>query len=68
VVNGNEGSSDMDAQSRNIVLEEARWPRWRYSTITYGLSPSGTFHPDEIFQATAWFTAGGELPWRPGVT
>jgi hypothetical protein len=65
VVNGNEGSSDVDAQGRNIILEEARWPRWPFSTITYGASPSGTFHPDEIFQATAWFTAGGELPWRP---
>jgi hypothetical protein len=64
VVNGNEGSSDVDAQGRNIVLEEARWPRWPHSTITYGGSPSGTFHPDEIFHATAWFTAGGEFPWR----
>jgi hypothetical protein len=54
-----------DEQGRHVIIEESRWPKWPYSTVTYGSSPSGTFNGTEVFQATAWFTVGGELPWIP---
>ena len=55
----------LDAQGRHVFVEEGRWPKWPYSIVTYGSSPSGTLQAGEIFQATAWFTAGGFFPWIP---
>ena len=66
VVNADDNAAGwLDAQGRHVIVEEGRWPKWPYSIVTYGSSPSGTLQAGEIFQATAWFTVGGEFPWIP---
>ncbi len=66
VVNASDnGTKELDARGRHVLIEEGRWPKWPFSTVTYGTSPTGSFNAGEIFQATAWFTAGGEFPWIP---
>jgi hypothetical protein len=66
LVNANDNAAGfLDAQGRHVIVEEGRWPKWPYSIVTYGSSPSGMLQSGEIFQATAWFTAGGEFPWIP---
>ena len=54
----------IDPQGRDVIVEQTRWPRVPGSVVTYGVSGSGTVQPREDFTLWAWFTPGGELPWR----
>ncbi len=67
-VNANEnmGHGDLvDSRGGIIFLEQQRrWPLIPFSVATYGVSASGTLQAGEDFSLWAWFTPGGELPWR----
>ena len=66
MVNGEENMRGKpDAQGRTIFVEEPRWPRTPFSVATYGTSSTGAMEAGKDFTITTWFTAGGELPWRP---
>ena len=54
----------VDPQGRDIIVEETRWPRTPFSVATYGVSASGILQAGEDFSLSAWFTPGGEFPWR----
>ena len=67
-VNANEnmGHGDLvDSRGGIIFIEnQRRWPLIPFSVATYGVSASGTLQAGEDFSLWAWFTPGGELPWR----
>jgi hypothetical protein len=54
----------IDPQGRDVIVEQARWPRTPYSVVTYGTSASGILQPNEDFTISTWFTRGAEFPWR----
>lgn len=54
----------LDPRGRDIIVEQARWPRTPHSVVTYGTSASGGLQPNEDFTITTWFTRGAEVPWR----
>jgi hypothetical protein len=66
-VNANEnmGYGDLvDSRGGILFVEQSRWPLIPFSVATYGVSGSGRLQPGEDFSLWAWFTPGGELPWR----
>jgi hypothetical protein len=61
----NMGHGDVvDSRGGEIFIEQPRWPLIPFSVATYGVSASGTLQAGEDFSLWAWFTPGGELPWR----
>lgn len=67
-VNANENMRNddlVDPRGGTIFLEpQRRWPLLPFSVATYGVSGSGTLQAGEDFSLWAWFTPGGEFPWR----
>ncbi len=61
-VNADENTKGwVDPQGRSIFIEQPRWPPVPFSVATYGV---GKLLPGEGFGLWAWFTPGGERPWR----
>ena len=55
----------VDAQGRDVYVEGPRWrPPLPSSIATFVTSPSPTIRAGDDFTIDAWFTAGGESPWR----
>jgi len=67
VVNADENvRAWVDAQGRDVYVEGLRWrPPVPSSVATFVATPSGTtVQKGDDFTLDAWFTAGGESPWR----